>query len=62
MLQLQNLLCVVMLLFLTSPVYGMNQSKNEANLEVNFGYNKEYTEIVEAILKKRYDDDVDKGN
>jgi len=61
MLQLQNLLCVVILLFLVSPLYGMKESKNEANLEVNFGYDEEYKENVKALLKQRYDDDVDKG-
>jgi len=84
MLELQNLLCVV-IFFLASPLYSskffsqreknlMDQSKNEANLEVDFGfwggkgqinlpsdYDQEYKESVKAILKQQYNNDVDQG-
>jgi len=61
LLQLQNLLCVVIVM-LVHPLYGMKQSKNRVNsLEIDFGHDEDYQECLADILKERYNDDVDKG-
>ena len=62
LLQLQNLLCVVIVI-LVHPLYGMKQSKNRVNsLEIDFGHDEDYQECLADILKERYNHDVDKGN